>query len=961
MDKEKFIIIDGNALLHRSFHALPPLTNQKGELVNAIYGFMMVLLKALREMNPKYIVVTFDKAEPTFRHKMYKEYKATRVRAEGIEELYNQMPKLKEVLSAFHIPIYEKSGFEADDIIGTIAHKLTIGNNIQGNVKIQTIIVTGDLDTLQLIDDNTKVWTLKKGLSEMIIYGAEQVKERFKGLSPEQMIDYKALRGDPSDNIIGVKGIGEKGAINLLNEFNNIENLYKKLEAEETELSPKLSKLLIDNKKSAFLSKELATIDRNTPIKFIFADCVWDGYDQEKVFNLFQELQFKSLLNKLPKNNNDEKEDINIQGALLDISKKNTEKYIFVDTEDKFEKFLKQLSGQKQIVIDTETTSTDAMEAELLGISFCWKKGEARYIAISSFLDVKNTSSTLPKCQKSVIPHLMRDPEVDLNTRFRVKRGMTKRNGNYILGQSERNKLKAILENSEIKKCGHNIKYDSKVLANHGINLRGINFDTMIASYLLNPGSRAHSLNNLAFTELGHQMIPIEELIGKGKNQISMADVESKKVSYYSCEDGDYTFQLMEKLKSRLQQYKSDKIFNEIEIPLIQVLIEMEFNGVKINVDFLQSLNKELDKKLQNIKNKIFDLAGNEFNISSPAQLKDVLFDKLKIPVKNIKKGKTGLSTAASELEKLRGQHPIIDFISEYRELSKLISTYVNALPKLVNKKTNRVHTSFNQTITATGRLSSSNPNLQNIPIRTELGKSVRKAFIAEKGYKLLSSDYSQIELRIIALLSKDKKMIKAFNENQDIHIATASEIFKVNLEEVTSVMRRQAKAINFGIMYGMGPRGLADTAEISFQDAQNFIDEYFLLYKDVKKYLDKTLEDARKNGYTETFFGRRRYLPEIASRMPMIRASAERMAINHPIQGTSADLIKMAMIELHKRIQNQNIKMILQIHDELLFEVKESELENAKKIIREVMENIVKFDAPIKVDIGVGDNWGEL
>jgi len=941
MSKEKFIIIDGNALLHRSFHALPPLTNKKGEMVNAVYGFMMVLLKALREMNPKYIAVTFDKAEPTFRHKMYKEYKATRVKAEGIEELYNQMPKLKELLSAFNIPVYEKSGFEADDIIGTIARKLTIGNNIPGNRKIETMILTGDLDTLQLINNNTKVWTLKKGLSEMIIYGADEVKDRFKGLSPEQMVDYKALRGDPSDNIIGVKGIGEKGAINLLNKFKNVENLYKQLEFGNTDLSPKLSKLLLDNKKEAFFSKKLATIDINMPIKFIFADCAWEGYDKQKVFKLFQDLQFKSLLNKLPQNNYDDGQAVNnTQGALLDLSEKRNknEKYIFVDTEDKFEKFLKQLIAQKKIVIDTETTSTDAMQAKLLGISFCWEKGKAYYVPILKSL-----------------------PNPPL-----------KREGTYFPSFEEGvGEVIDILENPKIKKCGHNIKYDAKVLANHGINLRGINFDTMIASYLLNPGSRAHSLNNLAFTELGHQMIPIEELIGKGKNEISMADVEPEKVSYYSCEDADYTFQLMETLKPRLAQYKSDKIFNEIEIPLIPVLIEMERNGVKIDIAFLKDLNVKLDKKLQEIKNKIFSFSGNEFNIASPAQLADILFNKLNISAKNIKKGKTGLSTAASELEKLRGEHLIIDFISEYRELAKLISTYVNALPKLVNKKTDRVHTSFNQTITATGRLSSSKPNLQNIPIRTELGKSVRKAFVAEKGYKLLSADYSQIELRIIASLAKDQKMIQAFKDGRDIHVSTASEIFKVKQEEVTSVMRRQSKAINFGIMYGMGPRGLADAAEISFQDAQNFIDEYFILYKDVKKYLDSTLEDARRNGYTETFFGRRRYLPEIASGSPMVRSAAERMAVNHPIQGTSADLIKLAMIELHQKINvivktgqcpvPVPIKMILQIHDELLFEVRESEVENAKKIIRDAMENIVKFDAPIKVDIGVGDNWGEI
>ncbi len=931
MPKEKFIIIDGNALLHRSFHALPPLTNKKGEMVNAIYGFTMILLKALREIKPQYIAVTFDRKEKTFRHDMYAHYKATRVKAEGIEEMYKQIPKLKELLDAFHIPIYEKAGYEADDLIGTIANKLYIGNNIQGNTQIETIIVTGDLDTLQLINDSTKVYTLKKGLSEMIVYGEEQVKERFDGLTPEQMIDYKALRGDPSDNIPGVKGIGEKGAINLLKNFGTLENLYEKLDAGDAKLSVKLEKLLLDHKKEAFESKTMARIENNSPIDFKFKACEWKTYDQKKVFDLFQEFEFQSLLNKLPTNidvpeENNTKSQCSLLGDIADNkpSADYTYKLIHpvnvVDLEENFKNFLEELKKQTQIVIDTETTSIDSMSAELLGISFCWKKGEAYYVPISN-------------------------PSASLRTSFQFP----------IF-----NELKNILENPEIKKCGHNIKYDEEVIYNAGIKLQGINFDTMIAAYLLNPGSRAFSLDNLAFTELGHLMIPIEDLIGKGKNQINMKDAQVEKVSVYSCEDADYTFRLMEKLKPRLAQYKSDKIFSEIEIPLIPVLAKMEREGIKINTEFLKHLDKDLKKEKNKIEKKIWDLAGNEFNISSPVQLKEILFEKLALPIKNIKKGKTGLSTAAAELEKMRGLHPIIDLISEYRELAKLISTYVEALPKLVNKKTGRVHTSFNQTITATGRLSSSDPNLQNIPIRTELGKSIRTAFIAEKGYKLLSADYSQIELRVIASMAKDKKMIGAFKAGDDIHTTTASKIFKIQPEEVTKDMRRKAKTINFGIMYGMGPRGLADAADATYEEAQNFIDEYFLLYKDVKKYLDETLETTGKKGYVETFFGRRRYLPEIASSAPMIRASAERMAINHPIQGTSADLIKMAMIKLDKKLED-GIKMILQIHDELLFEIREDLIDKASKIIREEMENAARFETPIKVDISIGDNWGEL
>ncbi|MFH0854572.1 MAG: DNA polymerase I [bacterium] len=911
MSQSKFIIIDGNAILHRSFHALPPLMTKDGEMVNAVYGFTMTLIKAIKDLNPKYITVTFDKAAPTFRHKMYKEYKGTRMHVDGIEELYNQIPKLKEILNGFHIPVYEKEGYEADDLIGTIAHKISIGNNMPENEKIETIIVTGDLDTLQLVNDNTKVYTLKKGLSDAVIYDTAQVKERFEGLIPDQMTDYKALRGDPSDNIPGVKGIGEKSAIKLLNEFKSLENLYEKIEIHEDYLPQKLAEKLIVHKEDAFMSKKLATIEKNAPFSFDFKACEWQGYEKEKIFDLFQKFEFRSLLNKLPKKS---------YGAEIKEEqevKKEFKNYILIDTKEKFDDLIKNLKKQTQIIIDTETTSENPTKCELVGISFCWKEGEARYIE-SSKLKIKN---------------------------------------------SKFQELKQILENPCIKKCGHNIKYDLVVLAGFGIFLKGINFDTMIASYLLNPGGRAHGLDDSVFREFGHQMIPIEDLIGKGRDQINMSMAPVERVCEYSCEDADYTFRLMKKLTPRLTEFNSDKVFNEIDMPLIPILAEMEINGIKIDVDFLKKLSKNLNETIKKIEAKIYKMAGEEFNIASPQQLKKILFDKLKISIKNIKRGKTGLSTAADELDKLRGEHPIIGFISEYRELAKLISTYVDVLPKLVNPKTSRIHTSFNQTITATGRLSSSNPNLQNIPVRTELGKSIRSAFIAEKGYKLLSADYSQIELRIIASMAKDEKMIRTFKEGKDIHASTASEIFKTKLSDVASGMRRKAKAINFGIIYGMGARGLAESADISFEEAQIFIDEYFALYGNVKKFIDHTLRNAHNNGYAETYFGRRRYIPEIASGSPFVKASAERMAINHPIQGTSADLIKIAMRKVNEKLfaSGLDIKMLLQIHDELLFEVRSDLVKEASEIIKYEMENAAKFEAPIEVDIAVGDNWGEI
>lgn len=909
----KFIIIDGNAILHRSFHALPPLTTKDGEMINAVYGFTMTLLKAIKELNPKYIAVTFDMATPTFRHDMYKEYKGTRVKADGIEELYNQIPKLKKILNAFHIPVYEKAGYEADDLIGTIAHKLSIGNNIPENEKVETIIVTGDLDTLQLVDETTKVYTLKKGLSDTVIYDIAQVKSRFEGLTPEQMVDYKALRGDPSDNIPGVKGIGEKGAIKLLNEFETLENLYEKLEAHEDYLPQKLAEKLLTRKDEAFISKKLATIEKNAPFNFNFKECEWQGYEKEKTFDLFQKFEFKSLLNKLPQ------KIYSVEKKEEPTKRKETKNYILVDSEKKFDNLIENLKKQSQIAIDTVSTSESPVNCELVGISFCWKEGEAYYIPI-------------------------------LNFQFSISN------------------LKEILEDSKIKKAGHNIKHDLIVLAGCEICLKGINFDTMIASYLLNPGGRAHGLDELVFREFGHQMIAIEKLIGKGRDQINMSMVQVEEVCEYSCENADYTLRLMKKLSPRLEEFKSDKVFYDIDMPLISVLAEMEINGIKIDTIFLKQLSKGLAEKIKKIETKIYKTIGEKFNIASPAQLKEILFDKLKISTKNLKRGKTGLSTASSELEKLRGIHPVIDLIFEHRELAKLISTYVDALPRLINPKSDRLHTSFNQTITATGRLSSSNPNLQNIPIKTELGKSIRKAFVAEKGYKLLSADYSQIELRIIASLAKDEKMIKAFKEEKDIHTTTATEIFKVSPDKVTPKMRRQAKAINFGIMYGMGPRGLADAADISVEDAQNFIDEYFVLYSNVRKFIDHTLRQAHEKGYVETYFGRRRYLPELASGSPFLMSAAERMAINHPIQGTSADLIKLAMRKVQQKIESgifechhQDIKMLLQIHDELLFEIREDLVEKTSLIIKHEMENAAKFSSPIKVDISIGNNWGEI
>jgi DNA polymerase-1 len=939
--KQKFIIIDGNAILHRAWHALPPLTTKNGELINAAYGFTMILLKIIKDFKPTHLAATFDRRAPTFRHAMYKEYKATRVKQP--QELYDQIPHIKDILAGFNIPIYEKDGYEADDLIATICSEKSIDNP-----ETLSIVVTGDLDTLQLVDDNTEVLALKKGVTDTFTYNEETVKERY-GLAPLQLIDLKSLRGDPSDNIPGIRGIGEKTAIEIIKEFGSLENLYEALDKKDPKIKTikeRYLKLIKEQKDIAFLSKKLVILNHHAPIDFNLEDCRLKSYDKNEIFKLFQELGFKSLLNKLPAGGaqtslfgdaatNLPQPLLRKEGGIaLPLAKGESEgvlrekfNYQLVDTEEKFNKFYEELKNQTGFAVDTETTGLDPFSAELLGISFAWVEGSAYY------LDIKN--------QKNKIK------------------------------EDWLEKLKKILENEKIEKYGHNMKYDMAIIKNEDIEVKPTSFDTMIASYLLNPGSRAHNIDDLSFAEFGHEKIHIVDLIGKGKDQISMAEVPVEKVSDYSCEDADFAYRLVNRLEPELRKNNLLELFKNIEMPLVPVLENMERNGVKINVDFLNKFKKETEKRKQELEAKIYELAGTNFNINSPQQLKAILFEKLEISTIGIGKTKTGISTAAEELEKLRGKHPIIDFIFEYRELSKLISTYIEALPELVNAKTGRVHTSYNQTVTATGRLSSSNPNLQNIPTRTELGQRTRQAFIAEPGYKIVSADYSQIELRVIASLANDPIMIKAFESGEDIHTKTASEIWGVKSNEVKPEMRRAAKTINFGVTYGMGPRGLALSAGISLDEAREFIEKYFELYNGVKNFLDETVIKARETGYVETLFGRRRYLPEINSSVPRVRNAAERMAINMPVQGTAADLMKMAMIRLntrintnfdeYTRIHEQPIKMIMQVHDELVFEVKEDAIDEAIKMIKDEMENVYKLKAPIKVDIEIGDNWGEL
>ena len=905
---KKFIIFDGNALVHRAWHALPmTLTTKDGTIVNAVYGFTSVFLKALKDLKPDYIAVTFDLAGPTFRHEKFKEYKAGREKQ--VDEFYTQFPIIKDLLRAFNIKIYEKQGFEADDLIGTLCDKKQVDRD-----DVLSVIVTGDMDTMQLVDGNTHVYTLKKGLTDTVIYDVKAVKEKYGGLTPEQMIDYKALRGDPSDNIPGVKGIGEKTATTLLTEFGTLEKLYDAVEKNKAKnVKERIVNLLIEHKKDALMSKDLATIDRAVKIDFKLEDCKSVNYDKDKVYKLLSELEFKSLLSRLPGQTGEQG---GFDFGATGITKVNGNQakfdYKLIDTDEKFSEFFTELKKQKIFCFDTETTGLNVFEARLIGLSFSWKKGQAYYIVV---------------------------------------------NEKYL------KELKPIFEDEKIKKVAHNMKFDASILKMAGLDLANYYFDTMIASYLLDSSTRQHGLDRLAFIELKHKKIPTTALIGEGKNQITMDKVDVKKVAEYSCEDADFTWRLFEIFEKRLEKNDLKKLFDEIEMPLISVLIEMEFNGVKIDVEQLKKLSKKITRKIGELETKIYKLAGQEFNISSPLQLKEILFDKLKISTKGIKHTKTGLSTAAAELEKMRGEHEIIDLISDYRELTKLKSTYVDALPKLVNKDTGRLHTSFNQTITATGRLSSSEPNLQNIPIRTELGREIRKAFIAEEGNLIVAADYSQVELRVIACLAKDEHMMEVFNQGKDIHAATAAKIFDVKLEDVTKDMRRKAKEVNFGVLYGMGAGGLAQRTGITRAEAKEFIEKYFSSYKKVKEYTEKMVEDARKTEFVETMFGRRRYLPEINSNVQVLRAQAERMAVNMPIQGTAADLMKIAMIEVYKELKeiSPKSKMLLQVHDELVIEVPEKEVKKVAKVIDEKMEKIHKLCVPLNVDTEVGKNWDEM
>ncbi|MFA7654108.1 MAG: DNA polymerase I [Candidatus Magasanikbacteria bacterium] len=923
----KLIIIDGNAIVHRAYHALPPMTTKDGKMVNAVYGFASMLLRVWKDLKPTHIAVTFDMAGGTFRHEKYKEYKATRVKAD--QELYDQIPLCHDLVRAFNIPIYEKKGYEADDVIGTIVEK-SKEKGIRN--KLEIVIVTGDKDTLQLVGDGVKVMSLRKGMSDTILYDAKEVKEKF-GFEPIQMIDYKALAGDSSDNIPGVKGIGEKTATDLIQKFGNIKDLYKKIQDTKYQIQDikksVVEKLLAD-KESAFMSKDLATIDCNVPeVDFRLEDCVAKDFDREKVVAMLQGFEFSSLVKRLPGEEGksqilNSKSQINNKSQ---ISKSKINNFKFVE-DAKIEEIIKKVNVAGSFACKAIMNGTNVFEGKLEGLIF-----------------------------------VVGDE-------------------GFWVGRKNLKETSEILVSEKLELIGHNLKQLIKIFVINGMVVKSRLFDTMIASYLLNPGSRAHDAGSVILKTLGKEL-------PAGSGQESLFGIDKKAVA----QELWMIAQCADKLKFELKKIDDLGLLEKMEMPLIPVLAEIELNGVAVDLPMLQKLSKEVLEEINKVTKKIYKESGEEFNISSPQQLREVLFDKMGLPTDGVKKGKTGLSTNAEELEKLRGLHPIIEEIENYRELTKLQNTYIDVLPTLINKVTGRIHANFNQAVTATGRLSSSEPNLQNIPIRTELGRSVRKAFVAEPGNVLISADYSQIELRIVASLAQDKKMMEIFERDEDIHTATAAAIHGVPLNEVTKELRRSAKEINFGILYGMGSYGLSWRAEIPVWQAKDFIAKYFEQFSGVKKYLDETIKLAGETGYCETLFGRRRYLPELNSPNYQLRSAAERMAVNHPVQGTAADLIKMAMVEISQKLRqqychpersegslpshskrdssvspqndsvygNDNVRMILQVHDELVFEVKKGLEEDVAKMVKETMEGVVKLRVPVRVDTNIGHSWGEM
>jgi len=900
-EKPLLLLFDGNALIHRAFHAIPPLTLAKtGEMVNAVQGFASTLLKVLNDIRPAYWAIAFDRPGPTFRHEKFEDYKAQRPKAP--DELITQIHRVHQLVDAFHIPVFEIEGFEADDVLGTLSRQAEQQN-------METLVVTGDNDMLQIVSPKTKVMSPRRGFSDTVIYDEAGVEEKY-GIPADKLADLKALTGDPSDNIPGVPGIGDKTAAKLLRQFGNLEGIYEHLD----EVTPeRLQNLLRDHKDLVFRNKELASIITDVPITLDLDACHVKAYDRNQVVELFRELGFVQLLSRLP-------EDIEKQLPLVEAKPVVSQDYHTITTEEELDDLARRLQSAVELTVDTETSSKEVMLCELVGISLSSNPGEAYYIPVGH----------------RGLSQIIQLPIAKVT-----------------------DKLKPVLEDSKIPKIAQNGKFDMTVLAEYGINLKNLAFDTMLAAYLL--GERSLNLKALAFNKLGVEMTPITDLIGKGPKQISMNMLPIEQVADYACADADITLRLKNVLDKELREEGLWQLFSEVEIPLVPVLVAMERSGVALDVQLLSDMSNSLGKDMLRLEAEVYNCLGHRFNINSSQQLSGVLYEELKLP--KPRKTKSGYTTEASSLEELKGTHPIVELILQYRQLAKLKSTYTDAFCALVNPKTGRLHTSFNQTGTTTGRLSSSEPNMQNLPVRTELGGKIRQAIIAKPGWQLLSADYSQIDLRVLAHISQDPELIATFMRDEDVHTATASRIFNVPEDKVTSEMRRVAKTVNFGVIYGMSGYGLEQATSFSREEAGEFISAYFEKYPGVRQYIEDTKKQAYECGYVQTVMGRRRYIPEIKSPNRQVREAAERMAINMPVQGTSADIIKIAMVNLHREMEKQGLRtrMTLQVHDELLFELPPEEMERMKELVTEIMPQALELRVPLKIDIKTGKNWAEM
>jgi len=947
MDSDnKLFLLDAYALIYRAYYAFikNPRINSKGFNTSAILGFVNTLEEVLKKENPTHIGVAFDPSGPTFRHEAFEQYKAQR--EETPEAIRLSVPIIKDIIRAYRIPILEVSGYEADDVIGTLATEA-------GKQGITTYMMTPDKDYGQLVSDKVFMYR-PKHTGGFEVMGIEEVKAKFDIQSPAQVIDMLGLMGDSSDNIPGCPGVGEKTAQKLIAEFGSIENLLE----HTNQLKGALKTKVETNRELITFSKFLATIKIDVPIQLEMDKLVREDADENSLRSIFEELEFRTLIDRVLKKETTgngmttpagsktptgkgtpaplplfPEEGEAVQGDLFanftgnepgEAKKSNLEtldslncNYQLIDTEEKRWEIIQKLLTSKILSLDTETTGTEPMDAELVGMSFSIAENEAFYVPV-------------PAGQEEALKIV--------------------------------NEFRPVFENENSLKVGQNIKYDMIVLKNYGAEVKGPLFDTMIAHYVLQPELR-HGMDYLAEIYLHYQTIHIDELIGpKGKNQKNMRDLDPKDVYRYACEDADVTLKLKNVLEEELKKNDAERLFYDIEMPLVPVLVNIERNGVLLDTEALKQSSAHFTAQMENIEKEIYELAGETFNIASPKQVGEVLFDKLKI-VEKAKKTKTGQYVTSEEvLESLRHKHPVVEKILEHRGLKKLLGTYIDALPLLINPRTGRVHTSFNQTVTATGRLSSSNPNLQNIPIRDENGKEIRKAFIPDEGCLFFSADYSQIELRIMAHLSEDKNMIDAFLSNHDIHAATAAKIYKIDLNDVGSDMRRKAKTANFGIIYGISVFGLAERMNVDRKEAKELIDGYFETYPGVKAYMDKSIQVAQEKGYVETIFHRKRFLPDINSRNAVVRGYAERNAINAPIQGSAADIIKVAMARIYQRFQAEGIqaKMILQVHDELNFSVPINEKERVEEIVIEEMEKAYRMHVPLKADCGWGKNWLE-